>query len=139
MFTFLPAPWLAALPALASPAAGAQTGSAPVPATAAEPAAALSYRSAMDCYKPFADKKPVPWDGLVGLFPCRSRWQGTFLYHPHADEMTQRAMGFLGIGASAAALMGERRRSRGQVVRRRGPARRALEVRIRKPPGHSGH
>ena len=61
MFTFLPARWLAALPALAALAAGAQTGPGPVPPTAAEPAAALSFRSAMDGYKPFADEKPVPW------------------------------------------------------------------------------
>jgi hypothetical protein len=75
MFTFLPAHWLAALPALAALAAGAQTGPAPVPATAAEPAAALSYRSAMDGYKPFADEKPVPWKEANETVHRRGGWR----------------------------------------------------------------
>ena len=75
MFTFLPARWLAALPALAALAAGAQTGPAPVPATAAEPAAALSFRSAMDGYKPFADEKPVPWKEANDTVHQRGGWR----------------------------------------------------------------
>ena len=75
MFTFLPARWLAALPALAALAAGAQTGPVPVPATAAAPAAALSFRSAMDGYKPFADEKPVPWKEANDTVHQRGGWR----------------------------------------------------------------
>lgn len=75
MFTFLPARWLAALPALAALAAGAQTGPVPVPATAAAPAAALSFRSAMDGYKPFADEKPVPWKEANETVHQRGGWR----------------------------------------------------------------
>lgn len=75
MFTFLPARWLAALPALAALAAGAQTGPAPAPAAAAEPAATLSFRSAMDGYKPFADEKPIPWKEAIETVHQRGGWR----------------------------------------------------------------
>ena len=75
MFTFLPARWLAALPALAALAAGAQTGPAPVPAMAEKPAAALPFRSAMDGYKPFADEKPVPWKEANETVHQRGGWR----------------------------------------------------------------
>jgi hypothetical protein len=75
MSTFLPARWLAALPALAALAAGAQTGPAPVPATAAEPAAALSFRSAMDGYKALTDEKPVPWKEANETVHQRGGWR----------------------------------------------------------------
>jgi hypothetical protein len=75
MFTFLPARWLAALPALAALAAGAQTGPSPVPAIAAEPAAALPFRSAMDGYKPFADEKPIPWKEANETVHQRGGWR----------------------------------------------------------------
>ena len=74
MFTFLPARWLAALPALAALASGAQTGPAPAPA-AAEPAATLSFRSAMDGYKPFADEKAIPWKEAIETVHQRGGWR----------------------------------------------------------------
>jgi hypothetical protein len=74
MFTFLPARWLAALPALAALAAGAQPGPAPTTA-AAEAAAPLSFRSAMDGYKPFADEKPIPWKQANETARERGGWR----------------------------------------------------------------
>jgi hypothetical protein len=74
MFTFLPARWLAALPALAALAAGAQPGPAPTTA-AAEAAAPLSFRSAMDGYKPFADEKPIPWKQANDTARERGGWR----------------------------------------------------------------
>lgn len=74
MFSFLPARWLAVLPALAACAAGAQTG--PVPDTAAATEAApLAYRSAMEGYKPFVDEKPVPWKEANETVRQRGGWQ----------------------------------------------------------------
>jgi hypothetical protein len=75
MFTFLPARWLAALPALAALAAGAQTGPAPNAAAAAEAAAPLSFRSAMEGYKPFAEEKPVPWKEANETVHRRGGWR----------------------------------------------------------------
>jgi hypothetical protein len=77
MFTFLPARWLAAWPALAALVAGAhaQTGPAPLPPTAAEAAAALPFRSAMDGYQPFADEKPVPWKEANETVDQRGGWR----------------------------------------------------------------
>lgn len=71
MFDFLPARWLAVLPALAACAAGAQTG--PVPDTAVAPP--LAYRSAMEGYKPFVDEKPVPWKEANETVRQRGGWQ----------------------------------------------------------------
>jgi hypothetical protein len=75
MSTFLPARWLAALPALAAFAASAQAGPAPTGAAAAEPAAALSFRSAMEGYKPFADEKPIPWKEANETAHQRGGWR----------------------------------------------------------------
>lgn len=69
MFNFLPARWLAALPALAALAAGAQTGPAP---TTAQP---LSFRSAMEGYKPFAEEKPIPWKEANETVHQRGGWR----------------------------------------------------------------
>ena len=75
MFPLLPVRWLAALPALTALAAVAQTDPAPVSATAPEPAPALSFRSAMDGYKPFADEKPVPWKEANETVHQRGGWR----------------------------------------------------------------
>lgn len=74
MSAFLPARWLAALPALAALAAGAQTAPAPAP-TAAAPAAPLSFRSAMEGYKPFAEEKPIPWKQANETVHQRGGWR----------------------------------------------------------------
>ncbi|CAN7335551.1 hypothetical protein LJR130_001805 [Variovorax sp. LjRoot130] len=75
MFTFLPARWLAALPALAALAAGAQTSPAPNTAAATEAAAPLSFRSAMEGYKPFAEEKPIPWKEANETVYQRGGWR----------------------------------------------------------------
>lgn len=75
MFTFLPARWLAALPALAALAAGAQPGPAPTATAAAEAAAPLSFRSAMEGYKPFADEKLIPWKQANDTVRERGGWR----------------------------------------------------------------
>ncbi|KWT68539.1 MULTISPECIES: hypothetical protein [unclassified Variovorax] len=75
MFSFLPARWLAVLPALAACASGAQTGPAPDTAVAAEAATPLAYRSAMEGYKPFVDEKPVPWKEANETVRQRGGWQ----------------------------------------------------------------
>lgn len=75
MFNFLPARWLAVLPALAACAAGAQTGPAPDTAVANEAAPPLAYRSAMEGYKPFVEEKPVPWKEANETVRQRGGWQ----------------------------------------------------------------
>lgn len=75
MFTFLPARWLAALPALAALAAGARTSPAPNTAAATEAAAPLSFRSAMEGYKPFAEEKPIPWKEANETVYQRGGWR----------------------------------------------------------------
>jgi len=72
MFTFLPARWLAALPALAVCAAGAQTGPAP---NATAEAAPLSFRSAMEDYKAFTEEKPIPWKQANETVQQRGGWR----------------------------------------------------------------
>ena len=74
MSNFLPASWLAALPALLAFAAGAQPGPAPATA-AAEPAAPLSFHSAMDGYKRFTDDKPIPWKEANDTVHQRGGWR----------------------------------------------------------------
>ncbi|MBT2326008.1 hypothetical protein J7E62_27140 [Variovorax paradoxus] len=75
MSTFLPTRWLAALPALAALAAGAQTEPASPDRVAAEAAASLSFRSAMEGYKPFVDEKPVPWREANETVRQRGGWR----------------------------------------------------------------
>lgn len=75
MSTFLPARWLAAMPALAALAAGAQPGPAPTTAAAAEAAAPLSFRSAMEGYKPFTEEKPIPWKQANDTVSERGGWR----------------------------------------------------------------
>lgn len=74
MFNFLPARWLAALPALAALAAGAQTGPAPDTAAAAD-APPLFFRSAMEGYKPFVEEKPITWKEANETVHRRGGWR----------------------------------------------------------------
>lgn len=74
MFTSLPARWLAALPALAALTALAQ-GAPPSAAPSAEPTTPLSFRSAMDGYKPFAEEKAIPWKQANETVRQRGGWR----------------------------------------------------------------
>lgn len=58
MFSFPPAGWLAALPALAALTLSAQEAT---PAAASAPADALAFRSALQGYRPFADEPVMSW------------------------------------------------------------------------------
>ena len=74
MFTSCrPVGWLPCLPWLHC-AAGAQTGPAPRPPRA-EAAPPLSFRSAMEGYKPFADEKPIPWKEANETVRQRGGWR----------------------------------------------------------------
>ena len=75
MIIFLPARWLAVLPALAAFAAGAQTGPAPQAAATTDAASPLTFRSAMEGYKPFADEKAIPWKEANDTVHQRGGWQ----------------------------------------------------------------
>jgi hypothetical protein len=72
MFHPLPARWLAVFPAMAVLAAMAQP--APGEAPAAAPAA-LSYKSALEGYRPFTDEKPIPWKEANETVRQRGGWQ----------------------------------------------------------------
>ncbi|WP_244503696.1 hypothetical protein [Variovorax sp. CF079] len=65
------------MPALAALAAGAQTSPAPNTAAATEAAAplSLSFRSAMEGYKPFAEEKPIPWKEANETVYQRGGWR----------------------------------------------------------------
>ncbi|MDM0104259.1 hypothetical protein QTH97_04895 [Variovorax sp. J22R24] len=76
MLSSLPAGWLAALPALAACAAVAQTPSTPVSTGADRPPPALTYRSALDGYRPFGnDDKPIPWREANDTVYGRGGWR----------------------------------------------------------------
>ncbi|GAA4342176.1 hypothetical protein GCM10023165_23640 [Variovorax defluvii] len=75
MFTFLPAPWLAAFAALAALPAGAHAGQAPVAGGAAETNTVPYFRSAMDGYKPFTDEKPTAWKEANDTVLQRGGWR----------------------------------------------------------------
>lgn len=75
MFSSLPAHWLAALPALAACAAVAQTPSTPASTGAGTAPPALTYRSALDGYQPFADDKPIPWREANDTVHSRGGWR----------------------------------------------------------------
>lgn len=75
MINFLPARWLATLPALAALAAGAQPGPAPTATAATDAAAPLHFRSAMEGYKPFADEKLIPWKQANDTVRERGGWR----------------------------------------------------------------
>ncbi|MEJ1171395.1 hypothetical protein [Variovorax sp. CCNWLW235] len=73
MFHPLPARWLAVFPAMAVLAAMAQPALGEAPA--AVPAAALSYKSALEGYRPFTDEKPIPWKEANETVRQRGGWQ----------------------------------------------------------------
>ena len=86
MFHSLPARGLAVFPAMAAAAAMAQPASppsiAPAPAPAPASAAAidgsppvLTYKSAFEGYRPFADEKPIPWREANETVYRRGGWQ----------------------------------------------------------------
>ena len=75
MYSSLPAGWLAALPALAACAAVAQTPATPASTDAASAPPALTYRSALDAYRPFADDKPIPWREANDTVRIRGGWR----------------------------------------------------------------
>lgn len=72
MFHPLPARWLAVFPAMAAVAAMAQP--APGEAPAAAPPA-LTYKSALEGYRPFTDEKPIPWKEANETVRQRGGWQ----------------------------------------------------------------
>ena len=79
MFHSLPARWLAVLPAMAA-ALAAAAQPAPAPAPRAEEAAAhvpttLSYKSALEGYRPFTDDKPIPWKEANETVRQRGGWK----------------------------------------------------------------
>lgn len=73
MFTPLPAAWLASLTTFVAFTAGAQTAPA-VDAPSAAPSS-LSYNSAMDGYKAFADEKAIPWKAANDTVKGRGGWR----------------------------------------------------------------
>lgn len=78
MFHSLPARWLAVFPALAALAAAAQPVPAPAPAAgeaAARAPTALSYKSALEGYRPFTDDKPIPWKEANETVRQRGGWK----------------------------------------------------------------
>ena len=79
MFHSLPARWLAVLPAMAA-ALAAAAQPAPAPAPRAEEAATrapttLSYKSALEGYRPFTDDKPIPWKEANETVRQRGGWK----------------------------------------------------------------
>lgn len=72
MFHPLPARWLAVFPAAAVLSALAQP--APNEPPAAAPAA-LSYKSALEGYRPFTDEKPIPWKEANETVRQRGGWR----------------------------------------------------------------
>jgi len=96
MFPSLPARWLAVLPAMAA-ALAAAAQPAPASAPRAEEAATrapttLSYKSALEGYRPFTDDKPIPWKEANETVRQRGGWKA------YAEE----AAGGAGGGASEA-------------------------------------
>lgn len=73
MFTSSPAVWLASLTTFVAFTAGAQTAPA-ADASSAKPNP-LSYSSAMDGYKSFADEKAIPWKAANDTVNARGGWR----------------------------------------------------------------
>jgi|SRR5690349_11735446 len=85
MFNFSPARWLAALPVLVAFAAAAQSAGEAKAQDAVAPA--LTFQSAMEGYKPFADGSPVPWRQANETVHQRGGWQA------YAKEASREADG----------------------------------------------
>jgi len=75
MFSSLPFGRFAAFPALAACAAMAQAPPTPAPTTAASAPPDLTYRSALDGYRSFADDKPIPWREANDTVRGRGGWR----------------------------------------------------------------
>ncbi|VTY36561.1 Uncharacterised protein [Xylophilus ampelinus] len=80
MFHLSPARWLAVFPAVAALSAVAQPAPAPSPAPASAAATeasppVLTYKSALDGYRPFADDKTIPWKEANETVYRRGGWQ----------------------------------------------------------------
>lgn len=75
MFHSSPARWLAVLPAMAALAAGAQPAPANSGAAEASTPPVLTYKSALEGYRPFADEKPIPWKEANETVYRRGGWQ----------------------------------------------------------------
>jgi hypothetical protein len=90
MFNPLPARWLAAFSAVAALAAMAQPAPhAPHAPPAAPPAATpagLTYKSALEGYRPFTDEKPIPWKEANDTVRERGGWRA------YANEAAGHAM-----------------------------------------------
>lgn len=79
MFHSSPTRWLAVFPAMAALAAMAQPApdAAQAPAAAAPEAApaVLTYKSALEGYRPFTDEKPIPWKEANETVRQRGGWR----------------------------------------------------------------
>lgn len=84
MFHSSPARWLAAFPASAALAALATLSAVvavaqPAPADSSAPTAStppvLTFKSALEGYRPFADEKPIPWKEANETVYRRGGWQ----------------------------------------------------------------
>lgn len=75
MFHSSPARWLAVFPAMATLAAMAQPVPAPSGNAPAAAPPALTYKSALEGYQPFADEKSVPWKEANETVYRRGGWQ----------------------------------------------------------------
>lgn len=73
MFASLPARWLALFPAVGALSAIAQPTSPPAESTATHPV--VSYQSALEGYRPFADEKPIPWKAANDTVHRRGGWR----------------------------------------------------------------
>lgn len=73
MLTPSPAAWLASLTTFVAFTAGAQT--APTVTAASATPSSLSYTSAMDGYKAFADEKAIPWKAANDTVKGRGGWR----------------------------------------------------------------
>ena len=83
MSIFLPARWLAILLAFAALPAVAQTAPHPFDARSAEAAPALSFRSALEGYRSYADEKAIPWKEANETVYSRGGWRA---YAKEASE-----------------------------------------------------
>jgi hypothetical protein len=79
MFHSSPARWLAVFSAMAALVATAQPApdAAQAPAAAAPEAApaVLTYKSALEGYRPFTDEQPIPWKEANETVRQRGGWQ----------------------------------------------------------------
>ncbi len=75
MFHSSPARWLAAMPALAALAVGAQPLRLPAPPSADKAPTELAFKSALDGYQPYADEKAIAWKDANDTVFRRGGWR----------------------------------------------------------------